>query len=247
VTFSSIVGFPSAFRRYAGSAFPQWLSAFPTSRLLVFGRRPRVNASSRIILGPPLDCDELGIPYVDDFLHKSAALARADLLCLVSDDSTPSDFLPWQLHFLGSYFGDRQFAAIGRRCVPAEHSLRDVSAIHNQAFSSDVVCLSMRGMQIDLDEVPPFHAGMGAWDVWLAGWMSRTIPVVAIADGCASYVAKHTPAKEIWVKVQENHEMAEIAGDMIGIVDLMPMRVVGNELWDGERLIAKYRGRRQKP
>jgi hypothetical protein len=258
ITFA-IVTFGHRFSRYADTTLPNWFQTFTNSSLIIFnGRNTDVEEITkafqkyrdRIQFGPSLDTDELGIPYVDDFVQKSFDLAASDFLCLIMQDTVLGKGFSWGIHFLNEYFSKthRQFGAVGRRCaaldspkklVKTNPSLDWVSAAANEEFSNDIIFLSKRDNVLDFSEIPPFHIGMHAWDVWLVARLGERIPMVALGGDCGSIHLKHKPEPMILAKVQENYEMAGAVNAAAGLARGMKFRIVGKELLEEDRVIAR--------
>jgi hypothetical protein len=204
----------------------------------------------RVQFGPPLESDEVGIPYVDDFVQKSFDLATTDFVCLIMQDTVLAQGFTWKVRFLNEYFEqtDRQFGVVGRRCaaldsprklVRIKPSLDWVSAAANEEFSNDFIFLTKRNNVLDFSEIPPFHVGMHAWDIWFVAKLSEWIPMVSLGGDCGSIHLKHKPEPMLLAKVQENYEMAGAVNGESGLARGMKFRIEGRELLEADRVVAK--------
>jgi hypothetical protein len=257
ITFS-IVTFGHRFSRYAETTLPNWFQTFPNSSLIIFnGRKTDLEEitrairrySDRIRFGPPLETDELGIPYVDDFIQKSIDLSTTDFLCLIMQDAVLSHNFSWTINFLNEYFARKkqQFGVIGRRCVAFDSpkklaklnpSLDWISAVQNEEFSNDFIVMDKRNNVLDFSEVKPFHIGMHVWDVWFVSWLRKQIPMVSMGSECGSIHLKHKPEPMLLAKVQENYEMAGFIEGEAGLARGMKWKIEGRKLKEGDRIIA---------
>jgi hypothetical protein len=223
VTFA-VVTYGHRFARYANTTLPSWLGGLANASLVVFpGRRTDAAELAGAVRGfraaaalaPALAADEAGIPYVDDFVQRAFDAARGGLLCVVMQDAFLADGFAWQVRFLCAHFARTrtQFGAVGRRCAALDAprrlarlrpALDWVSAAANEEFSNDFILIDTRNPVVDLAEIPPFHVGMHAWDVWLVAHLAAQIPMVALAGECVSGPLQHKPEPMILAKVQEN-------------------------------------------
>jgi hypothetical protein len=231
VTFS-VPPFPHELDTLSALTFSTWVSAFPNCRILLFssGDSKLLPPAVRdcIVPGPPLETDDAGIAYADDFIQKSFELSTTDFLCIIMVDTILSKTLGRDaaslLHFYRPQ--DRQFAVLGRRCEIARPngsssswlemaddyersaSLTTFSLIQNADYSNDFILISLNSHELDFADVPPFHLGMHFWDLWLAGWIARTVPTVAVGGRCGSFHIAHRPRPPLHSKFRDNTELS---------------------------------------
>jgi hypothetical protein len=82
----------------------------------------------------------------------------------------------------------------------------------------DTIVVSRNVMELNFDDMPPFHMGRYRWDPWVAGWLRAHVPVVALGDDFCAYHINHTPTlRDVSrPKVRENIEYAVRAGGYLG-------------------------------
>jgi hypothetical protein len=259
ITFS-VPPFPPHLSDIASITFPTWLSSQPGSRILLFNdsnfpdlfARLPANLSSHILHGPPLDADEVGLPYADDFLQKSVDLTTTDFLCVIMVDTIlPQNFGNSATALFKFYsVQGKQFAALGRRCqIPrpdittAEEyrtapSLISCSLIDNADYSNDFILISMNTQELDFAEVPPFHLGMQHWDVWIGGWLRSRVPTVAIGGRCGSFHIKHEIVWNMLSKMRDNVQLSYRRGSEVASAVGLSLVLKDGKLIDGDKVIA---------
>jgi hypothetical protein len=57
----------------------------------------------------------------------------------------------------------------------------------------DTFVVSKNVIDLNFDEMPPFHMGRYRRDLWIAGWFGSQIPVVTLSDDFCTYHIDHTP------------------------------------------------------
>jgi hypothetical protein len=245
-------------------AFSNWLGVCPDSQILVFESPGRFRdlpdwIRNRTIFGPQLETDEMGLPYVDDFIHKSFGLAKTDLLCVIDFDVfLPEDFIQ-SLSFLNEFYSQSrtQFGALGRRCLieippsnaslaaladdfQAKPSLESISFVNNAAYSNDFIVISTNAQDIDLDDIPPFHLGTYHWDTWIAGWLAAQMPVVALPGRCGSFHLMHGRGSVPLWKITDNSELVDRRGRLATFASALELQVDGRRLMNGTDVLALF-------
>jgi hypothetical protein len=244
--------------------FSNWLGICPDSKILLFESPASFGGlpdwiRDRTIFGPQLETDEVGLPYVDDFIHKSFALADTDLLCLIDFHVfLPDDFIR-SLSFLGEFYlqSGEQFGALGRRCLietatlnvslrtladnfQKKRSLTSVSFANNAPYSNDFIVISTNARDINLDDIPPFHLGTYHWDAWIAGWLATQIPVVALPGVCGSFHLIHDPGRVPLCKITDNSELVDRRGRLAKFASSLELQVDDGRLMNGTDLLALF-------
>jgi hypothetical protein len=79
----------------------------------------------------------------------------------------------------------------------------------------DFFLVSREPMQINFDEIPPFHMGKYRWDPWITGWLRAFMPLVTLGDDFCTYHFSHVPKNRQMddIKVKENFEIARRTGN----------------------------------
>ena len=190
----------------------------------------------RILFGPSIETDENGVPFIDDWFMKGLDSVRTDLVCWINSDIIlPRGWYP-RIEFLHNYFGPfgSQFAVISRRCdfdfskekaaaiheaVAAGGEMPDFDEVaHNRTLHTtwgiDFFLVSLFPMQINFDEIPPFHMGKYRWDPWITGWLREHMPLITLGDDFCTYHMNHVPKSRSVhdVKCKENFEHAKRNG-----------------------------------
>ncbi|OHS94813.1 hypothetical protein TRFO_39002 [Tritrichomonas foetus] len=199
--------------------------------------------NDRIIFGPSIETDEDGVPFIDEWFIKGLDAAETPLICWINADIiTPKGWLP-RINYLYNYFyrNDQQFSVISRRCdfdYPPERA----SEVYNNILYSngtksiywppdfdeiassrslhstwgiDFFLIAKEPMQINFDEIPPFHLGKYRWDPWITGWLRKHMPLISLGNDFCTYHLNHIPKarKMEDIKVKENFENAKRHGN----------------------------------
>jgi hypothetical protein len=211
------------------------------------------------IFGHQLQTDEVGLPDVDDFIHKTFALADTDLLYLINFHVfLPDDFIR-SLSFLGEFYlqGGEQFGALGRRCLietaasnvslttladnfQKKRSLESVSFARNAPYSNDFIVISTNARDINLDDVPPFHFGTYHWDAWVAGWLATQMPVVSLPGMCGSFHLIHDPGRVSLCKITDGSGLVDRRGKFATFASSLELQVDDGRLMNGADLLALF-------
>jgi hypothetical protein len=90
---------------------------------------------------------------------------------------------------------------------PNYDSIAATRALHT-IWGMDTFLVSKRFLQINFDEIPPFHMGRYRWDPWITGWMGAHLPVVTLGEDFCNYHIDHVPTiRDVnRPKVRENIE-----------------------------------------
>jgi hypothetical protein len=198
--------------------------------------------ANRIKFSPPVDVDEDNRPYIDDWFLKGLDLAQTDLVCWINADIiTPRGWFP-RIRYLNGYFHERgeQFAVISRRCDfafedeqaqaafsaigagshgkggwPPDFDLIAQNRTTHTTWGIDFFLVARDPMQINFDDIPPFHMGKYRWDPWITGWLRAHMPLVTLGDDFCTYHLNHVPKGRQMddVKVKENFELARRNGN----------------------------------
>ena len=193
---------------------------------------PRLRSTfgaERILFGPSIETDEDGVPFIDDWFVKGLDSVDSDLVCWINSDIIlPRAWFP-RIEFLYRHFVKfgEQFAVISRRCdfelseeeaatvyddtqLPDFDSLASRRKLHT-TWGIDFFLISREPMQIDFDDIPPFHMGKYRWDPWITGWMKEHMPLITLGDDFCTYHRSHVPKARSAsdVKCKENFEHAK--------------------------------------
>lgn len=248
------------FRYFAETSMKSWTGSSNLSKILIFenvqpNHEELVNLSeeisSEIAFGPQLDTDEIGLPYVDDFITKSFEYTNTDMICLINQDVVIDAYFQTRVSALYNYFAslNQQFAVVGKRCsidmspgkdLESLHdaftrtgSLDDVSIYENDEFSHDFILISKNKMELNFDDIPPFFLGMYHWDMWVVGWLSEQIPVVVLGDKCGSYHIVHRSySNDLKSKMRENFRLTQVRGEKFGLISKMELMLSDNLLYN---------------
>jgi hypothetical protein len=213
--------------------------------------------SDRIDFGPPIEIDEDGVPYIDDWFIKGLDYAVTDLVCWINSDIVlPRGWFP-RVEYLHSYFHrqDRQMAVISRRC-DFEFSDDDASKVYGRygtgkewppdfdriaegrvlhsTWGIDFFLISKEPMQINFDDIPSFHMGRYRWDPWITGWLRNHMPLITLGDDFCTYHMNHIPKDRQMddIKVKENFEAARRNGGYKVPNGLASFHLRGRELFE---------------
>lgn len=255
-------------KQFGKTSIPSWLQTSNNSKLLVFENTKPTKKDiwkllkpfrSHLVFGPDLETDEEDLPYVDDWILKSYESSNTDLICFIMPDAIlPSDFGE-KVSALVEFFSDTsQFAVVGRRCPVIyrenvslddlvdeyihEYRLDRMSEISNAEYSHDFILFSKNRLDLNLDDIPPFHMGRQIWDAWVVGWASEQIPVVSTGGRCGSYHmahARNTYGRDT-AKLSENFQMAHNRGEKAGFASKMKLRIENNSLINGSTRITLF-------
>jgi hypothetical protein len=96
-----------------------------------------------------------------------------------------------------------------RAWPPNFDALAATRALHT-TWGMDCFVISKNAVDLNFDDMPPFHMGRYRWDPWIAGWLGAQVPVVTLGDDFCTYHVDHTPTlRDVSrPKVRENIEMA---------------------------------------
>lgn len=191
----------------------------------------------RILFGPSLETDENGVPFIDEWFIKGLDAVRtipAQLACWINADIiTPQGWLP-RILYLYDYFiknNDQQIAVISKRCdfdiddvraaqvyeqistkqnFPPDYDQIAFNRVLHSTWGIDFFLISTEPMQINFDEIPPFHLGKYRWDPWITGWLRKNMPLITLGDDFCTYHLNHRPKRRQMedIKVKENFEAA---------------------------------------
>jgi len=214
---------------------------------------------SRIIFCSSIDVDENHRPYIDDWFIKGLDSAKTDLVCWINSDIiTPRGWFP-RIEYLYDYFHrqDQQIAVISRRCdfpfsetqaqtvwdevsktlqSPDFDKLAENRSTHS-TWGIDFFLISREPMQINFDDIPPFHMGKYRWDPWITGWLRNHMPLITLGDDFCTYHMNHIPKDRQMedVKVKENFEAARRAGGYKVPNGLASFYLLGRNLFEKNR------------
>lgn len=199
---------------------------------------------NRIVFAPSIDTDEDGVPFIDEWFIKGIDSADSDLVCWINSDIIiPAGWFP-RIEYLYHYFHtrDQQIAVISRRCdfwyspEDAENVYEKIKAYANDnslkniwppdfdkisesrdlhsTWGIDFFLVSKDPMQINFDDIPPFHMGKYRWDPWITGWLRKHMPLITLGDDFCTYHMNHVPKERSPsdVKCKENFEHARRHG-----------------------------------
>jgi hypothetical protein len=193
----------------------------------------------RIHFGPSIETDEDGVPFIDDWFIKGLDSAETDLVCWINSDIIlPRGWFP-RIHYLHKHFHsqEQQIAVISRRCdfefsdetaakiyleyskqpnhvwVPDFDKIAEARSLHS-TWGIDFFLVARDPMQINFDDIPPFHMGKYRWDPWITGWLRNHMPLITLGDDFCTYHLNHVPKDRQMddIKVKENFESAKRNG-----------------------------------
>jgi hypothetical protein len=129
---------------------------------------------------------------------------------LAADHSVESPLTDYS--FLKSHYFDSNEDTFGSvfnaaKWPPDFDALAGTRALHT-TWGMDTFVISTNVMELNFDEMPPFHMGRYRWDPWIAGWLGAQIPVTTLGDDFCTYHIDHTPTiRDVSrPKVRENIE-----------------------------------------
>jgi hypothetical protein len=99
-------------------------------------------------------------------------------------------------------------------------------------WGMDVFLISKSPMELNFDEIPPFHMGRYRWDTWIVGWLRAHVPLATMGDEFCNYHMNHVPTDRSVSKpkVKENLEYAARANLYLGSNDAAEYRFSGRRL-----------------
>ncbi|EAX88589.1 hypothetical protein TVAG_265290 [Trichomonas vaginalis G3] len=178
---------------------------------------------NRIFFTEPIDVDSDGVPYIDDWFFKGFDYSQTDYVCWINSDIIlPKGWYP-RCQFVMDYFYQKnlQAAVISRRCdfnyslkqktqIPIDYDSIAKDRHTHSTWGIDFFLISKKPMQLNIDEIPPFHMGKYRWDPWVAGWLDSHIALTSLGDGFCSYHFNHKPKNRHISdpKVKENYVLA---------------------------------------
>ena len=175
---------------FVNMAIKSWISSSNHTKVIVF-KDPVTNPNcSR---GPKIETDQTNTPYVDDWILKTFDILDTDMVCFIMPDALLAPDFGRKVSLAFEYFEQRrmQFAVVGKRCqydmVDAYKQLDGLSRVVNSAYSYDFIVLSNNQIDVNFDDIPPFHLVAGLWDIWLVNWLRKNIPVVSMGSECGSF------------------------------------------------------------
>ena len=234
---------------YTQATIPSWLRTSDNVTVLLFSNTAAVPNDPHVVLGPHLETDECGIPYVDDWVMKTFDAADTDLVCFIAIDAFLAPDFRQKASLAFNYFSrqNAQFAVVGRRCESdAENismKLDSMSSVINSHYAHDFIIVSRTPMHLNLDDVPPFHVGLSFWDMWLVVWLSEQIPVVSMGPECESFHVGHTIRAGPVTKLAENVEMAHRRGNLLGKLYFhFPLQIQNNTLMNESTILCHNAG-----
>ena len=178
--------------------------------------------------------DEDDVPFIDDWFVKGFDYVTkhnlSDMICFINSDIiTPNGWYERskQIFYFFKHIRQRQMAIISRRCdfdykftfdsINATNLLQTVDYDEiskekrtHSPWGVDFYLISMDPMEINIDEIPPFHMGKYRWDPWVTGWLNSNIELVSMGDSFCTYHVNHPPKPRNMEdpKVKENFEIA---------------------------------------
>jgi hypothetical protein len=147
----------------------------------------RLFGLNRLIFGRLIDTDEKGIPYIDDWFQQGIDLSDSDLVVWINGDIIiPNGWFP-RVRYVYDRFSklNRQFAILCRRCDfnislsnlsnffnsvsqigidpnvqwPPDFDAIAANRVLHTTWGMDIFVISMNVMELNFDEMPPFHMG----------------------------------------------------------------------------------------
>ena len=179
--------------------------------------------------------DDDDIPFIDDWFVKGFDYVTknklSELICFINSDIILPNGWYQRCKYLYYYFSllnHRQTSIISRRCdfdykFHKEYDFNPISFMstidydeiakerrNHSPWGMDFFLISMEPMELNIDEIPPFHMGKYRWDPWMAGWLRQNIPLVSLGEKFCTYHVNHRPKPRNMqeVKVKENFEIA---------------------------------------
>ena len=229
---------------FTAVTLPSWLQASDNGTVLLFCNTAAPPNDPHVILGPHLETDECGIPYVDDWVIKTFDTADTDLICFIAVDALLASDFRQKVSLAFNYFSrqNTQFAVVGRRCESGTENismkLDTMSSVINSHYAHDFILVSRTPMHLNVDDVPPFHMGLSFWDMWLVVWLNEQIPVVSTGPECESFHDGYNIRAEPMSKLAENAEIAHRRGKSLGKLYFeFPLQIQNNTLMNESKIL----------
>ena len=182
-----------------------------------------------------IEGDDDDVPFIDDWFVKGFDYVQkeklSELICFINSDI----ILPigWYerckyIYYYFTKYQKRQTSIISRRCdfdyefnksidfdqisflnsINYEEIAKDRR--NHSPWGMDFFLISMKPMELNIDEIPPFHMGKYRWDPWMAGWLRENIQLISLGEKFCTYHVNHKPKPRNMqdIKVKENFETA---------------------------------------
>lgn len=245
-----------------------WLSTSNNSKILILLPQAEFDPDSTIVpvleqnfgknrmfFTDFIDSDQDGVPYIDDWFIKGFDYSSTDYVCWINSDIIIPNGWIQRCQFILEYFWKqkKQACIISRRCdfnysltgeinFPINYDEIAKERRSHSTWGIDFFLISKNPMQINIDDIPPFHMGKYRWDPWVAGWLSSQIPVVSLGDGFCTYHVNHKP-KERHIsdpKVKENHMLAARNGRYSISNAMTPYYLKDNHLYHQKDILISF-------
>lgn len=108
-------------------------------------------------------------------------------------------------------------------------------------WGMDFFLISRTPMEINFDDIPPFHMGRYRWDPWIVGWFNNFISLISLGDEFCTYHMNHKPTIRSMnrPKVKENFEVASRNGNYIGSNEMAAYQIKNFSIYYKNRIVGK--------